>query len=61
MAKEQINYNEWSIDLCFDESGWKAFINRPHATLHEENVPTGQNRHAVIEKAKILIDGWLNR
>jgi hypothetical protein len=61
MAKEQINYKEWCIDLCIEGSGWKALIYRPHSVLHEETIPTGQDRHAVIEKAKNLIDDWLER
>jgi hypothetical protein len=59
MEKEEILYKEWRIDLWMQDSGWKALIYRPHSTLHEPTVPTGQNRRMVIEDAKSFIDGWL--
>jgi hypothetical protein len=59
LAIEEFQYKEWRVGLWSQGGGWKALIYRPHSLLHEPRVPSGQDRHTVIEEAKILIDGWL--
>jgi len=39
--------------------GWEALIYRPSSLLHETTVPAGQDRRAVIEDAKTLVDNLL--
>ena len=56
---DEIHYKDWRIDMVRSESVWEALIYRPSSPLHEVAVPHGQNRHAVIEKAKLLIDELL--
>jgi len=56
---DEIFYKEWRIDVMQSESGWEALIYRPSSPLHEVSVPHGQNRRAVIEGAKMLIDELL--
>ena len=56
---DEIYYKKWRIDVMQSEPGWEALIYRPHSPLHEVSVPHGQNRHAVIEEAKALIDKLL--
>jgi hypothetical protein len=56
---DEIHYKEWRIDVMQSESGWEALIYRPSSLLHEVSVPHGQNRRAVIEEAKVLIDELL--
>jgi hypothetical protein len=53
---DEIHYKEWRIDVMHNGRGWEALIYRPSSPLHEESVPLGQNRSAVIEEAKVLID-----
>ena len=52
---DEIHYKEWRIR----GPGWKALIYRPNSPLHEAYEPAGQDRRAVIEDAKALIDKLL--
>jgi hypothetical protein len=56
MAKEEIPYKEWRIDVMPHGGGWKAFIYRPGATRSEEITPHAPYRITVIEAAQKYID-----
>jgi hypothetical protein len=56
---DEIHYKGWRIDLMHGDRGWEALIYRPGSPLHEVTVPHGDDRHAVIEDAKMLIDKLL--
>ena len=56
---DEIHYKEWRIALMHKGLGWEALIYRPNSPLHDVSVPHGNDRHAVIEKAKLLIDDLL--
>jgi hypothetical protein len=56
MASEEIHYKGWRIEVLHQGQGWKALIYRPSFLLHEEPVPTGSDRRAVMKEAKLLID-----
>ena len=56
---DEIHYKEWRIDVMHRGLGWEALINRPNSPLHEASVPARQDRRAVIEDAKVLIDKLL--
>lgn len=56
---DEIHYKEWRIDVLHRGLGWEAMIYRPNSPLHEASVPAGQDRRAVIEDAKELIDKLL--
>lgn len=56
---DEIHYKEWRIDVMHSGTGWEALVYRPKSPLHEVSVPSGHNRHAVIEEAKALIDKML--
>jgi hypothetical protein len=58
MQNNEVHYKDWRIGVLSRENGWKALIFRPHSPLHEPTVPSGEDRHTVIEDAKKLIDGW---
>lgn len=59
MASEDIHYKGWRIDVLHQGAGWKALIYRPSSLLHEETVPAGADRHAVMQAAKALVDRYL--
>jgi len=56
---DEIHYKEWRIALMHKGLGWEALIYRPSSLLHETTVPAGQDRRAVIEDAKTLVDNLL--
>ena len=47
------------MDVMHSGPSWEALIYRPNSPLHDVSVPHGNDRHAVIEKAKLLIDDLL--
>lgn len=56
---DEIRYKEWRIDVMQSGPGWEALVYRPNSPLHEVSVPHQNDRHAVIEEAKALIDKML--
>ncbi len=56
MSNEEIHYQGWRVELLHDNVGWKALVYGPNSPLHEAKVPSGHDRHAVMEEAKMLID-----
>ena len=56
---DEIHYKGWRIDVMHKGLGWEALIYRPSSPLHETSVPTRQDRRAVIEDARVLIDKLL--
>jgi hypothetical protein len=56
---DEICYKEWCMDVMHSGPSWEALIYRPNSPLHDVSVPHGNDRHAVIEKAKLLIDDRL--
>ena len=62
MALVEIHYKGWRIEvLHHGVEDWKALIYRPSSLLHEESVPTGSNRHAVMGEAKTIVDRCLEQ
>jgi hypothetical protein len=59
MASDEIHCKEWRIDVLHQGAGWKALIHRPSSRLHEEPVPMGSDRRAVMREAKTLVDQCL--
>ena len=59
MASDEIHYKGWRIDVLHQGAGWKALIYRPSSLLHEEPVPMGSDRRAVMRQAKTLVDQCL--
>ena len=57
MVIDEIHYKGWRIEVLHGELGWKALLYRPSSPLHEAAVPEGPDRHAIIQEAKVLIDG----
>ncbi len=56
MAKEENDYKGWRINVMRQGTGWNAFIYRPGSIVAEKTIPNSQERNAVIDEAKKLID-----
>lgn len=56
MVSEEIHYKGWRIEVLHADAGWKALVYRPSSPLHEEPVPAGPDRRAVMQEAKALVD-----
>jgi hypothetical protein len=59
MEFDEIHYKGWRIAVLHQEQAWKALIYRPGSPLHEEPVPTGSHRRAIMQEAKMLVDQCL--
>jgi hypothetical protein len=56
MAPDDLHYKGWRIEVLHADAGWKALVYRPSSLLHEEPAPTGPDRHAVMQDARMLVD-----
>jgi len=53
-----IHYKSWRIEVLHGQPGWKALVYHPTSPLHGAAVPDGQDRRAIMEEAKMLIEEY---